>query len=113
MQSAFAEDDKNLVNKYISRSVASFYGISVIGFTVAIFIAVPFIHRIKDSFFIENDIFIGTFVNLLFIQRCQLSAAFLSCANKVPYAFPFVITAIASVIFEFITMKYMHLGIWG
>lgn len=74
---------------------------------------IPFVTAIKSNTRIELGIFLLVAFYVFLQTNSTLSASYISTSNKLPYALPFIISAISAVILSVIFAKYTQFGLYG
>lgn len=113
LQSAYINKDKELPKRLYSTAVFLFYFIFILASIVFVFIGIPIIYYIKETFEIDRLLFVLLAINMLFLQRHRISASFIANMNRLPYVKSFIFWGIVSLIVSYIFMKYFNWGIYA
>lgn len=113
VRSMFANNNLLSATTVISKSVVSYYIITLLSVVVFICLGIPIIQYIKPNFLIDGCVFVVLSIHLILIDRHRLSAAFISSLNELPYTSAFIVSSFLGIFFAWMMMSFFNLGIWG
>ena len=113
IQSAYVSRKKSLMKNLYSKSIACAFYLSSFGIFIFVIIGIPVVGLLRSDFIIEKDVFIVMSISIYLMSRHRNSAAFIATMNKLPYTFSFILFAVISAIFTYISLAYFNCGIWG
>jgi O-antigen/teichoic acid export membrane protein len=99
--------------QYYSMSWTIFFFSYLIVVSLFVLFGVPLLTLIKSNTRIELGIFLLYAVYVFLQTNSTLSASYISTSNKLPYALPFIISAITAVVLAIIFAKFTSLGVIG
>jgi O-antigen/teichoic acid export membrane protein len=102
-----------LKKQYYSLSWAIFFLSFWSVILLFVFFAMPLMTDIESNTRIDLVIFLLVSFYVFLQTNSTLSASYISTSNKLPYAVPFIISAMAAVVLAIIFAKFTNFGVFG
>ena len=112
-QSAYAAQDRAVMESVISRGITAYYALFAIGTVGVIVVVFPLLPLIKPSFAPDILLFLAISLYLfLWNQHCIFCNLIVSM-NKIPYMTGFLVAACLGIFLSFVFSGTLGLGAWG
>lgn len=99
--------------KIYSISWVSYFFSFIILTLAVVFIGIPILALIKSNTDIELGVFVLYAVYLLIQTNTNISASFISTSNRLPYAFPFFLSAMFGVLLAIVLAIFTDYNVYG
>lgn len=113
IQSNYVAGDKEAVKKLVSSSAVFAVIMFAVCFAGAVFVGLPILHLIKPTYQF-NILLLGIMaVYELLYKHHSLFCSYLSCTNRLPYVWSFLISSAFGLLFTFLLMQFTNVGVYG
>ena len=113
LQAAYINGEKANVVKTMSLILTSYIVLFVLGIIGAITLAMPLLKYIKPDVVLQLGLFTAICVYQFVLKLRNCYTSYFSCTNRIIYMRAFVASAVMSVVFSLLFLKYSTMGVWG
>lgn len=113
LQASYINRDIEKTKSTMSLIVMSFVYIFFVVTTVFIFVFMPLLKLVKPEMIVSLPVLFGLLAYHFILKFRDFFSSYFSCTNRIFYMKGFIASAILCVIFSFIAVGYLNLGVWG
>lgn len=113
LQSAFANRNRNLEVKWISRGLSSFYVLFALAVAGLVLVVLPLLNSLRDEFALDARILLAMALYVFLWRHHSVCAAYIANTNRIPYMVPFFVSGLAGVAVSIALIDFFDLGVWG
>ena len=106
-------DNVEYKNKLLSKTWFIYIVSYILMLLLLFVVGIPIIEYIKPNVMLENSLLLFVALYMFLEANQSLFVSYISTSNKLPYVFPYLISAASGVVIAIILLEYTDLGIWG
>ena len=113
LQEAYINNNRKKLKKYMSVIVTVFIVMFILGVLGTVFIGIPVLRLIKPGSVVTIPILLGLCLYQFMLTYRNCYTSYFACTNRILYVNAFMISAILCVVFSFIFIGPLNLGVYG
>lgn len=113
LQVAYVVNDKDRMRKTMSMIVVSFVYLFILGTAAFCIVGVPLLRIIKPSAVVSIPVLLGLCLYQFILKYRNCYTSYFSCTNRILYVGGFTVSAVLCVLFSFIAIGPLRMGVWG
>ena len=113
LQVAYVVNDKDRMRKTMSMIVVSFTYLFILGTAAFCVVGVPLLRIIKPSAVVSIPVLLGLCLYQFILKYRNCYTSYFSCTNRILYVGGFTVSAVLCVLFSFIAIGPLRMGVWG
>ena len=113
LQSAYISNDKHKQRSTMSLIVVSYMGLDLVGLFLVTVIGLPLLRLVRPETVVPTIVLLAMGIYQMILNFRDCYGSYFSCTNRIPYAFPYLITSLCSVLLAAFAMGILHMGMWG
>lgn len=113
LQVAYVVNDKDRMRKTMSMIVVSFVYLFILGTAAFCVVGVPLLRIIKPSAVVSIPVLLGLCLYQFILKYRNCYTSYFSCTNRILYVGGFTVSAVLCVLFSFIAIGPLRMGVWG
>lgn len=113
LQSSYINKDVENIKSTMSLIVMSFVYIFITGIVIFVLVLMPILKLIKPEMILSVPVLLGLCIYHFILKLRDFFSSYFSCTNRVCYMNGFVISAVFCVVFSFVSVGLLNLGVWG
>ena len=113
LQVAYVVNDKDRMRKTMSMIVVSFGYLFILGTAAFCVVGVPLLRIIKPSAVVSIPDLLGLCLYQFILKYRNCYTSYFSCTNRILYVRGFTVSAVLCVLFSFIAIGPLKMGVWG
>lgn len=96
-----------------SKLWISFIGVYWFLVLILFIIGIPLLEYIKPGIMLDNSLIMVVALYIFLESNHSLFASYISTSNKLPYVFPYLISALVGIVLSYSLLNYTNFGVWG
>ncbi|KIO68305.1 hypothetical protein B4065_1654 [Caldibacillus thermoamylovorans] len=113
MQEAYIKNNKDKSKRLMATAMLLYTILFMIGSILISTIGVYLLELIKPTSNISSLFTLIMCIYIFLLQHHQLYASYISNTNRLPYVRAFILSGIATIIIEYLLLKYTNIGVWS
>lgn len=113
LQAAYINSNTDKLRKTMSLIVMSFIYLFILGTAGFVMVGIPLLKIVKPSTVVSVPILLGLCVYQMILKYRNCYTSYFSCTNRILYMNGFIVSAIMCVLFSFLFIGPLNMGVWG